>query len=77
MSRSTQSRKEERIMTFVKLSTASQDITFESLAMAEIYGMENIKQNCCIVSKCGKVLSFKRKGDAAFTRITKRADICE
>jgi hypothetical protein len=64
-------------MAFVMLSTASQDITFESLAMAEIYGMEKIKQNCCIVSKCGKVLSFKRKGDDRFTRITKRADVCD
>ena len=63
-------------MAFVKLSTASQDITFESLAMAEIYGMENIKQNCCIVSKRGKVLSFKRKGDDRFTRITKQ-DVCD
>jgi len=63
-------------MIHVILSTASKNTTFENLRMAELYGMENVTENCCILSSTGKVLSFKRKGEKEFTRITKQADIC-
>jgi hypothetical protein len=75
MPRSSQSRKEGYLM--VTLSTASQNITFENVAMAEIYAIEKITQNCCILSNSGKVLSFKRKEDEAFTRIAKQTHICD
>jgi hypothetical protein len=56
----------------VILSTAFSNRAFESLPVAEQYGIECIKDNCCILSESGKVLSYKRKGgENAFTRIVK------
>ena len=60
----------------ITLSTASRNFQFNSLAEAEIYGREKIKENCCILGNSGSVLSFKRKEQQDFTRITKQADIC-
>lgn len=56
----------------VILSTTYENRSFESLPLAEQYGVESITDNCCILSECGKVLSFKRKGgENAFKRIAK------
>jgi len=56
----------------VILSTTYENRAFESLALAEIYGCENITDNCCILSESGMVLAFKRKGDEnVFKRIRK------
>lgn len=56
----------------VILSTTYENRAFESLPLAEQYGVENITDNCCILSEGGKVLSFKRKGgENAFKRIAK------
>jgi hypothetical protein len=61
----------------ITLSTASHNYQFNSLAEAEIYAREKIEQNCCILGTSGKILSFRRKGDEKFTRITKQADVCD
>ena len=61
----------------ITLSTANRNFQFNSLAEAEIYGREKIKENCCILGNSGSVLSFKRKEQPDFTRITKQADICD
>jgi len=61
----------------ITLSTASNNYQFDSLAEAEIYARENIKQNCCILGTSGSILSFRRKDQENFTRITKRADVCD
>ena len=61
----------------ITLSTANHNYQFNSLAEAEIYARENIKQNCCILGTSGTILSFRRQGQEYFTRITKRADICD
>lgn len=54
----------------VILSTTYENRAFDSLPLAEIYGVERIKDNCCILSECGKVLAYKRKGvENVFTRI--------
>ena len=55
----------------VILSTTYENRSFESLAMAELYGIENITDNCCILTQDGRVLAFKRKGQNEFTRIRK------
>lgn len=56
----------------VILSTTYENRSFESLTMAELYGCENITDNCCILTEDGRVLSFKRKGGKnEFTRIRK------
>lgn len=57
----------------VILSTTYENRSFESLAMAELYGCENITDNCCILTEDGRVLAFKRKGgNNEFTRIRKQ-----
>ena len=61
----------------ITLSTANRNFQFNSLAEAEIYGRDKIRENCCILGNSGSVLSFKRKGQDQFTRITKQADICD
>jgi hypothetical protein len=71
----TQPRKEGDLM--ITLSTVSRNFQFNSLAEAEIYGRDKIKENCCILGTSGSVLSFKRKGQDQFTRITKQADVCD
>jgi hypothetical protein len=54
----------------VILSTTYENRAFDSLILAEIYGIEKIKDNCCILSDDGKVLAYKRKGgENVFTRI--------
>ena len=54
----------------VILSTTYENRAFDSLSLAEIYGVERIKDNCCILSEDGKVLAYKRKGgENVFTRI--------
>ncbi len=54
----------------VILSTTYENRAFDSLPLAEIYGIERIKDNCCILTEDGKVLSYKRKGGVnEFTRI--------
>ena len=54
----------------VILSTTYENQAFDSLSLAEIYGIERIKDNCCILSKDGKVLAYKRKGgENVFTHI--------
>jgi len=54
----------------VILSTTYENRAFDSLPLAEIYGVERIKDNCCIMTEDGKVLSYKRKGGTnEFTRI--------
>jgi hypothetical protein len=63
-------------MIYVVLSTAFKNRTFQNIRMAELYAMENVTENCCVLSSNGKVLSFKRRGEKQFTRITKQADIC-
>lgn len=56
----------------VILSTTYENRSFDSLALAEIYGCENITDNCCILTEDGRVLAFKRKGgNNEFTRIRK------
>jgi hypothetical protein len=56
----------------VILSTTYENRRFESLTLAEIYGCDNIKDNCCILTEDGRVLAFKRKGGPnEFTRIRK------
>jgi hypothetical protein len=60
----------------VILSTTHRNIAFDSLRMAELHGIEHITDNVCILSECGKVLSFKRKGQDKFTRIGK-STICD
>ena len=58
----------------VILSTTYENRAFDSLPLAEIYGVERIKDNCCILTEDGRVLSYKRKGgENVFTRI-KRDD---
>jgi hypothetical protein len=61
----------------ITLSTASHNYQFNSLAEAEIYARENIKQNCCVLGTSGTILSFRRQGQEYFTRITKQADVCD
>ena len=57
----------------VILSTTYENRAFDSLTLAEIYGVENIVDNCCILTEDGRVLAFKRKGgDNVFTRIRKQ-----
>ncbi len=57
----------------VILSTTYENRSFESLTMAELYGCDNITDNCCILTEDGKVLAFKRKGgNNEFTRIRKQ-----
>lgn len=57
----------------VILSTTYENRSFESLAMAELYGCENITDNCCILTEDGRMLAFKRKGgENVFTRIRKQ-----
>jgi hypothetical protein len=64
---------EERIEVMVILSTTYENRAFDSLTLAEIYGCENIIDNCCILTEDGRVLAFKRKGgDNVFTRIRKQ-----
>jgi hypothetical protein len=59
----------------VILSTTYENRAFDSLSLAEIYGVERIRDNCCILSEDGKVLAYKRKGgENVFTRI-KRDEI--
>lgn len=60
----------------VILSTTHRNIAFDSLRIAELHGIEHITDNVCVLSECGKVLSFKRKGQDDFTRIAK-STICE
>jgi len=60
----------------VILSTTHRNMAFDSLRMAELHGIEHITDNVCVLSECGKVLSFKRKGQDDFTRIA-RSTICE
>lgn len=56
----------------VILSTTYENRRFESLTLAEIYGCDKIKDNCCILTEDGRVLAFKRKGGPnEFTRIRK------
>lgn len=56
----------------VILSTTYENRSFASLPLAEEYGIENIVDNCCILSESGNVLSFKKKGgENVFKRITK------
>jgi hypothetical protein len=52
-------------------------MAFDSLRIAELHGIEHITDNVCVLSEDGKVLSFKRKGQPDFTRITKQADVCD
>jgi hypothetical protein len=61
----------------VTLSTVNRNYQFQSLILAELYGVEHIKENCCIRSELGNVLAFKRKSQDKFTRTTKQADTCE
>ena len=57
----------------VILSTTYENRAFDSLPLAEIYGVERIKDNCCILTEDGKVLAYKRKGgENVFTRIRKQ-----
>ena len=57
----------------VILSTTYENRAFDSLTLAEIYGCDNITDNCCILTEDGKVLAFKRKGgNNEFTRIRKQ-----
>ena len=57
----------------VILSTTYENRSFYSLTLAEIYGVENIVDNCCILTEDGRVLAFKRKGGQnEFTRIRKQ-----
>jgi hypothetical protein len=64
---------EERSKVMVILSTTYENRAFDSLTLAEIYGCENIIDNCCILTEDGRVLAFKRKGgDNVFTRIRKQ-----
>lgn len=54
----------------VILATTYENRAFDSLPLAEIYGVERIKDNCCILTEDGKVLAYKRKGgENVFTRI--------
>jgi hypothetical protein len=61
----------------VILSTTHRNIAFDSLRIAELHGIEHVTDNVCVLSEGGKVLSFKRKGQPDFTRITKQADVCD
>jgi len=64
---------EERKEVMVILSTTYENRAFDSLTLAEIYGCDNITDNCCILTEDGKVLAFKRKGGQnEFTRIRKQ-----
>jgi len=59
----------------VILSTTYENRAFDSLSLAEIYGVERIKDNCCILTEDGKVLAYKRKGgENVFTRIKREEE---
>jgi hypothetical protein len=59
----------------VILSTTYENRAFDSLPLAEIYGVEHIKDNCCILTEDGKVLAYKRKGGTnVFTRIKREEE---
>lgn len=61
----------------ITLSTATHNYQFDSLAEAEMFAREKIKENCCILGRSGSILSFRRKDQDDFTRITKQADVCD